>query len=176
MAMAMVNIRIDEKLKADGDAVFRELNVSATEAITRLYRYAVEYRKLPFNDVRLILFQMKDAVDKAADLATKLNIHLIQKSFISVADRDAARDFFNGTIRSLEDSYPALQSACGGYLDKSWVDAANAMKGLLWMLTMCTEKVSEGLIVNAEVNKAAQSLSDSYISISLLTEQFVHRN
>ncbi|MFZ4210569.1 type II toxin-antitoxin system RelB/DinJ family antitoxin [Pantoea endophytica] len=170
--MAMVNIRIDDNLKADGEAVFRAEGVSATEAITQLYRHAVQYRKLPFNDPRIILQQMRDAIHHASDVATGLNIKHCKNGFISVIERDAARAVFDGTSRSLEDNYGALQSACGGFLQQAWVDAANAMKGLLWMVSLCTEKVSGGLIVRAELNRATRALSDSYTEISRITERF----
>jgi len=174
--MAMVNIRIDDVLKTKGEEVFRELNVSATEAITKLYRYAAEYRRLPFDDPGMILCQMRDAIDKAADIALRLNIQHAQKGYISASDRDTAQEVFDGTVRSLEANYSALRAACGGYLQQVWLNAANAMKGLLWMLTMCTEEVQEGVTINAELSRAVQALSDSYIGISLISEQFSPRN
>ncbi|KAB8289909.1 DNA-damage-inducible protein J [Bifidobacterium avesanii] len=47
MAAVQMNVRIDEALKDEGDAVLRELGVSASDAIRALWTYLADRRALP---------------------------------------------------------------------------------------------------------------------------------
>jgi len=46
--MAQVNIRIDDKLKEEGDHLFRELGISFSSAVSMFVSQAVRERAIPF--------------------------------------------------------------------------------------------------------------------------------
>lgn len=47
MATAMLNVRLDKSLKAEGDRVLAKQGVSATEAIRGLYRFIEQNDEVP---------------------------------------------------------------------------------------------------------------------------------
>lgn len=47
MATAMLNVRLDKNLKAEGDRVLAKQGVSATEAIRGLYRFIEQNDEVP---------------------------------------------------------------------------------------------------------------------------------
>lgn len=53
--MSTIQIRVDDKLKADAYAVFNEIDVSPSEAMRMLLQYVAENKKLPFSPVSLIV-------------------------------------------------------------------------------------------------------------------------
>lgn len=53
--MGTIQIRIDDKLKADAYAAFDELNISPSEAMRMLLQYVAENKKLPFSQVSFIV-------------------------------------------------------------------------------------------------------------------------
>ena len=55
--MAQVNIRIDDKLKEDGDRLFEELGLSFSSAISMFISQAVREQAIPF---RVAKRQLKD--------------------------------------------------------------------------------------------------------------------
>ncbi|MDD7998261.1 type II toxin-antitoxin system RelB/DinJ family antitoxin [Kosakonia radicincitans] len=168
--MPLVNIRIDDELKAEADVVYKELNITATEAITQLYRFVVQYRRLPFNDPYWVLLNLKEAVSKAADQALKLNNAHLQGKAISKEDVKKAKRFFDGTNRLLEDNYDVVRSAWGGYIPQPWVNVANAMKGLSYMVSMNTTEQHDGVFIDADIHKAYDALQKNYIEISVMLE------
>ena len=46
-AQAMLNVRMDKGLKAEGDSVLAHAGTSATEAIRSLYRFMEEHQEVP---------------------------------------------------------------------------------------------------------------------------------
>jgi len=50
--MAQVNIRIDDKLKEEGDQLFKELGLSFSSAISIFISQAVREQAIPFRVVR----------------------------------------------------------------------------------------------------------------------------
>jgi len=56
---AMVSVRIDEGLKQHAEAVMAELGLTATDAITQLYRFVAEHHKMPVVE-RVFTYQNTD--------------------------------------------------------------------------------------------------------------------
>lgn len=160
--MAAVNVRIDEELKVRADEVFGALNVSATEAITRLYRYVVDHGSLPFDNPLAVLRQMQEEVNKAVGIAIEMNLQRHRLDYMSVADWDAHLVLFSTLIRRLEENTGTLRAACGGTLSCGWENAANSLKGLCWMLSSCTKPVPGGLFFTENLNTPINDLSESY--------------
>ena len=46
--MANVNVRIDESIKADAEAVFSELGLTPSTAINLFYKYVIRTNSIPF--------------------------------------------------------------------------------------------------------------------------------
>jgi len=61
---AMINARIEPKLKNDVESVLRRLGLNTAQAITLFFRYVRNYRGLPF-DVRLPNATTRRAIDDA---------------------------------------------------------------------------------------------------------------
>lgn len=55
----MVSVRIDEGLKQHAEAVMAELGLTATDAITQLYRFVAEHHKMPVVE-RIFTYQNTD--------------------------------------------------------------------------------------------------------------------
>ena len=108
--MPLVNIRIEDELKTEADAVYKELNITATDAITQLYQYVVQNRRLPFTDPYHVLLELKDAVSNAADMALGLNNAYLQHKAISNITIERAKACFDSTVRLLEDNYGVVKS------------------------------------------------------------------
>lgn len=164
--MAAVNIRIDDTLKMQADEVLETLNVSATEAITRLYRYVAENKSLPFDNPLAVLRQLMEAVSGAADVALALKNRHHRENYLTIEYRDASLSIFNDVLRRIEENTGTLSIASGGTLSPGWHNAANSLKGICWMLTLCTKKVPGGLFVFGGIDKPVNDLCDSYIAIS----------
>ncbi|ENZ4578109.1 type II toxin-antitoxin system RelB/DinJ family antitoxin [Escherichia coli] len=56
----MLNVRIDEDLKKKAEAVLTEQGMTATDAVTALYRFIAEHRRMP---VQSRIVTMDDAVE-----------------------------------------------------------------------------------------------------------------
>lgn len=56
----MLNVRIDEDLKKKAEAVLTEQGMTATDAVTALYRFIAEHGRMP---VQSRIFTMDDAVE-----------------------------------------------------------------------------------------------------------------
>ncbi|MGF6438663.1 type II toxin-antitoxin system RelB/DinJ family antitoxin [Kosakonia sp. 1610] len=173
--MPLVNIRIEDELKTEADAVYKELNITATDAITQLYQYVVQNRRLPFTDPYHVLLELKDAVSNAADMALGLNNAYLQHKAISNITIERAKACFDSTVRLLEDNYGVVKSVWRGYTPKPWVDVANAMKGLSYMVSMNTIEQKNGVSINADLDTAYEALQNNYIEISLLIESLEAR-
>lgn len=165
--MAAVNVRIDDALKAQADDVLETLNVSATEAITRLYRYMVENKSLPFDNPMAVLRQLTEAVNEAADVALALKNRHHRESYLTLEYRDASLAIFNEVLRRIEENTGTLRIASGGKLSPGWHNAANALKGICWMLALCTKEVPGGVFVFGGIDRPVDDLCDSYITLSL---------
>ena len=61
---AMVNARIEPKLKSDVETILRKLGLSTTQAVTLFFRHVKNYRGLPF-DVRLPNATTRRAIEDA---------------------------------------------------------------------------------------------------------------
>ena len=64
MAMVQMNVRIDEQLKAGGDAVLAHEGVTASEAVRALWRYLAAWEALPGPLARLV---GREAFDEASE-------------------------------------------------------------------------------------------------------------
>ncbi|MCD5767421.1 type II toxin-antitoxin system RelB/DinJ family antitoxin [Klebsiella pneumoniae] len=97
--MAVLNIKIDGRLKESTDAKMKALNITPTKAITLLYHYISEHNRLPFN-VNTVL-RSSDEIKKiindnsasaVTSLASIVNLIIkeggIEKSRINVAVAD----------------------------------------------------------------------------------------
>lgn len=164
--MAAVNVRIDDALKSQADEVLETLNVSATEAITRLYRYVVDNKSLPFDNPMAVLRQLKEAVNEAADVALALKNRHHRENHLTLEYRDASLSIFNDVLRRIEENIGTLRIASGGTLSPGWHNASNALKGICWMITLCTNEVPGGVFVFGGIDKPVNDLCDSYVSIS----------
>lgn len=49
---AMINARVEPKLKQEVEGIFREIGLNTTQAVTLFFRHVKNYRGLPF-DVKL---------------------------------------------------------------------------------------------------------------------------
>ena len=67
MATAQLNVRIDEDLKAAGDAVLERFGTSAVQVVRDVWRYMADYQRIPQFDERAA------SSDKAAPDGALLN-------------------------------------------------------------------------------------------------------
>ena len=65
MAMVQMNVRIDEQLKAGGDAVLAHEGVTASEAVRALWRYLAAWEALPGPLARLVGRETLDAASES---------------------------------------------------------------------------------------------------------------
>ncbi|MGI6550451.1 MAG: type II toxin-antitoxin system RelB/DinJ family antitoxin [Syntrophomonadales bacterium] len=76
-----LNIRVDEELKRQADAIFSELGLNMSTAINMFLRYSVRYGGIPF-DLRI----KKPNADTLAAIDDVNNNRNMSKTFTSIGD------------------------------------------------------------------------------------------
>lgn len=99
--MAAINIKMESQLKDCGDEVLREQGLNATQAITLLWQYLVQHRKLPFiaetrlvtaTDLTLtIAKQFGDALNRLHKIEDILNSKVAKFAELAAAKLELTR-------------------------------------------------------------------------------------
>ena len=83
--MANVNIRVDDAIKAQADALFTELGMNTTTAVNIFLRKAVQYGGIPFNITTERLEQSEVTEDDLIALSAKHILKERKKVFEELA-------------------------------------------------------------------------------------------
>lgn len=82
--MATINARIDDAVKLSADEVLEILDISHTQAITALYQYIAENKKLPFTIITSVktpddlTLEVKNTLSEALAVAFNLQAWILQ--------------------------------------------------------------------------------------------------
>lgn len=104
MATSQMNVRIDDALKAQGDAVFAELGLNPSEVVRAVWTYAAQHGDAP----AVVTEALQTGADRSAEIEERHRLALVQQGHELVSSF-RARMGMQAVERTEELDYRALR-------------------------------------------------------------------